>query len=126
MTIEIVKILQSAEDCLLSAEHSYSGGWNKAAANRSYYCIFDCITAFLHHKDIFAKTHQGAQLKFSEVYIKSGILDIGLAKSISKVFDLRQSCDYDFDFEPNEEDIPAALEHARTFLAATKLYFGKD
>ena len=25
-----------------------------------------------------------------------------------------------------EEDIPAALEHARTFLAATKLYFGKD
>ncbi len=59
MIMEIVKMLQSAEDCLLSAEHSFSGGWYKATANRAYYCIFDCVTALLHHKDIFVKTHQG-------------------------------------------------------------------
>ncbi len=59
MKMEIAKMLQSAEDCLSSAEHSFSGGWYKATANRAYYCIFDCVTALLHHKDIFVKTHQG-------------------------------------------------------------------
>ncbi|MFN0036730.1 MAG: HEPN domain-containing protein [Saprospiraceae bacterium] len=123
MKIEIAKMLRSAEDCLLSAEHSLAGGWYKAAANRTYYCIFDCISALLHHKDVFAKTHQGAHLKFAECYIKPGILDIRLAKALTKVFDLRQSSDYDFEFEPDEADILAALEHARTFLAATRAYF---
>jgi uncharacterized protein (UPF0332 family) len=81
MNPEIAKILRSAEDCLLSAEHSLNGHWYKAAANRSYYCIFDCAVALLHQKGVFTKTHQGAQIKFNELYIKTGTLDLGLAKS---------------------------------------------
>ncbi len=122
MTQEIAKIIRSAEDCLLSAEHSSSGGWYKAAANRAYYCIFDCITALLHHQEIFAKTHQGAHIKFSEHYIKPGILDVQLAKILVDVFGLRQSSDYDFEFEPDETDITDALDNARTFLTATQAY----
>ena len=123
MTPEIEKIIDRAEDCLSDAVFNFEHNRFQVAINRSYYCMFDCISALLHHKDIFVKTHQGAHLKFAEHYVKPGILDISLAKALSKVFDLRQSSDYDFEFEPSEADIPAALDHARTFLAATKTYF---
>ncbi len=43
-----------------------------------------------------------------------------LAEGISV---LRQSSDYDFEFEPDEANILTALEHARTFFAATRANF---
>ncbi len=123
MTSEIKKIIDRAEDCLSDAVFNFEHNRFQVAINRSYYCMFDCISALLHHKDIFVKTHQGSHLKFAEHYIKPGLLDISLAKMLSKVFGLRQSSDYDFEFEPDADDITAALDHARTFLAATKGYF---
>ncbi|MCE7921785.1 MAG: hypothetical protein DYG98_01905 [Haliscomenobacteraceae bacterium CHB4] len=41
---------------------------------------------------------------------------------LTQVFDLRQSSDYDFEFEPTESDTLTAIESARTFLHATKDY----
>jgi len=123
MNLEIETILARAKDCLSDAEFNFEHDRLQVAANRSYYCVFDCIAALLHHKDIYAKTHQGAHQKFSELYIKSGILDIQLAKTLSKVFDLRQSADYDYQSELAQQDVATALDHARTFLAATKTYF---
>jgi uncharacterized protein (UPF0332 family) len=40
------------------------------------------------------------------------------------VFELRQSGDYDLDFEPNLENATFALESASEFLKATKQYLG--
>ena len=122
MSYEIGKMLQSAEDCLLSAEHSFKGGWYKAAANRSYYCVFDCITALLYAKGASAKTHQGAHVKFRQLYIKTALLRVNLDEILTRVFDLRQSSDYDFEFEPTKADTLSAIESAKEFLAATKSY----
>lgn len=46
-----------------------------------------------------------------------------MAKALSKVFDLRQSADYDFQYELAEQEVAIAIEHARTFLATTRAYF---
>lgn len=116
MTHEIKKILENAEDCLLSAQHSLEGGWYKAAVNRAYYCM-----ALLRDKELAAKTHQGAHILFRQHFIKTGVIEEQFAENLTEVFVLRQSADYDF--EPNEADILAALLHARTFLAATRVYF---
>ncbi|MCE7921786.1 MAG: HEPN domain-containing protein [Haliscomenobacteraceae bacterium CHB4] len=64
MTYEIARMLYSAEECLSSATYNFQGGWHKAAVNRCYYCLFDCITALLFVEGVSAKTHQGAHVKF--------------------------------------------------------------
>jgi uncharacterized protein (UPF0332 family) len=53
-------------------------------------------------------------------------LDINLAKILADVFGLRQSADYDFEFEPDEADITEAIKQARTFLTATQTYFASQ
>jgi uncharacterized protein (UPF0332 family) len=40
------------------------------------------------------------------------------------VFELRQSGDYDLDFEPTKEDALFALESSSNFLSAVKQYLG--
>ena len=123
MTYEIEKILENAEDCLLTAQYNADGGWNKAAVNRAYYCMFNSVTALLRDKGLAAKTHQGAHILFSQHYIKTGIMSVEMGENLAEVFVLRQSSDYDFEFEPDEANILTALEHARTFFAATRAYF---
>lgn len=123
MNAEIQKILENAEDCLLTAQYNAQGGWQKAAVNRAYYCMFDCVTALLRAKEVSAKTHQGAHILFRQHFIKTGLLDVQLAENLSQVFALRQSSDYDFDFEPTDADIPIVLQHASQFFTATKSFF---
>ena len=48
---------------------------------------------------------------------------MSLAEILSMSFELRQSADYDFEFELNELDASSAIEYARTFFTATKNYF---
>ncbi len=43
---------------------------------------------------------------------------------MKNVFELRQSGDYDLDFEPTEENAQFAMDSASKFLSATKLYLG--
>ena len=126
MSPEIKVIIARAEDCLSDAAFNLKHHRLLAAANRSYYCVFDCITALLTDKDIYVKTHQGAHLKFSELFIKTGLMDSKLSSLLLFVFDLRQSADYDFSYELSEQDAITALENAKTFLAATKSFFGQD
>lgn len=124
MSSEVEKIIRVAEDCLSNAEYNLHGGWSKAAVNRAYYCMFYCVTALLHIQQISAKTHQGAHLKFRELYIKTGLMPMETAESLRAVFEMRQSCDYDFEFDPTGEDAKGAIDMARDFLEATKNHLG--
>lgn len=126
MSPELKKILLGAEDCLSDAEFNYEHERFRASSNRAYYCILDCVTALLHSKDTFSKTHHGAHIKFRQLFIKTGDLSQSLDEILLRVFDLRQSCDYDFDFEPTEADAAAAITGAQEFLEATRLFLGKS
>ncbi len=123
MKPEIEKILDRAEDCFSDAEFNFKNDRFQVAVNRSYYCIFDCVTALLQEKDIFAKTHQGAHTKFHEYYIKTNLFDVELGRMLLVVFNLRQSADYDFQYELAEQEVASGVEYAATFLAATRAYF---
>ena len=123
MISAISKIVAKAEDCLSDAEFNFGGGRYIASVNRSYYCIFDCVRALLHPQGYYPKTHQGAQLKFSQFFIKTGEWDVKFGIIIKRVFELRQAGDYDDDNTLSQNDAKIALEHAREFLTATKKYF---
>ncbi len=54
---ESFKALERADDAIQAAKYDLEGGHVLAAANRSYYAMFYCMTALLYTKDVFAKTH---------------------------------------------------------------------
>ncbi|MFN0014531.1 MAG: HEPN domain-containing protein [Saprospiraceae bacterium] len=122
MKHELEVILRNAEDCLSDAEFNLKHDRLRAAANRAYYCIFDCITALLHTKGVYSKTHQGAHTQFRLFFVKTKVMSISLDEVLIAVFDLRQSCDYDFEFDPNVGDVAAAVNGAREFFEATKAF----
>ncbi len=86
MSVELVQILEKADDCIEAAEYDLKGSFYEAAVNRSYYAIYSCIVALLYVTDTFPKSHKGAHTKFNELYIQTNILPINLSKIISENF----------------------------------------
>lgn len=124
MSSETFKLLQRAEDCLSDAEANLKLDRLNVTVNRSYYCIFDCARGLLAEMSLQPKTHQGVYVKFNELFVKNGTFSTLQRDNFRAVFELRQSGDYDLDFEPTTENATFALESAAEFLKATKQYLG--
>ena len=122
MINETRKFLQRAEDCLSDAEANFKLDRLVVVVNRSYYCMFDCVRGLLAEVGLQPKTHQGLYVKFNELFVKSGVFPMDHRDNFKAVFELRQSGDYDPDFDPSTEDARFALDSATQFLSATKNY----
>ncbi len=65
-----------------------------SAINRLYYALLNMVLALFLITDIHARSHKGIQQKFSEHFIKTGILDIWISKLFRKLQALREEADY--------------------------------
>ena len=63
---EALKALEKAQDALATGRHDLQAGFTLGAINRSYYCMFYCMSGLLYLHDIHTKSHQGIRAKFSE------------------------------------------------------------
>ncbi len=115
MKPETEKYLAKAQDCLEDAHYLLKADRWTGTINRSYYAIFDCIQALLFEKGVFAKTHQGAQQKFFELFVQTGIFSVEMGKQVKKVFEKRQTSDYDPDSDLDRVDAENAFQQAQTF-----------
>jgi uncharacterized protein (UPF0332 family) len=93
MNPEIYKLIERAEDFYSDSEYLIAGKRYEASVNRNYYAMFTMVQALLFTKNIFAKTHQGTQLKFHELYIKTGLFPAELGKLFNETFEKRQFSD---------------------------------
>jgi hypothetical protein len=123
---EAVKALDKAEDALRSAVYDLEGGFLLATANRAYYACYYCMTALLYTKEVYSKTHQGIRVKFSELFIKTGIFPLEVSDSLALLFDTRQEADYDLDADITVEEASNLIEKAREFVHLTKKYFSEQ
>ena len=105
-----------AADVLLASEHVL------ALANRAYYAIFYCICALLLTEDITTKKHEGARVKFHELFVKTGKFSKEAGVILERSFDARQSADYDMDTYISDEQAQALIEGARYFYSLTLAY----
>lgn len=120
---EAQKALDKADLTLHNARHDLAGGFSLATANRAYYACYYCMVALLYTKDVHPKTHQGVHLKFSELFIKPGLMPPGLSETISLLFDYRQEADYDFDADVTAEEAGKLIDKASEFVALAKHFF---
>ena len=109
---ESSKAFDKAADAIENAKYNLKGGFFVATANRAYYACYYCLIALLYTQKVYSKTHQGTKAKFSELFIKTGILPVETSDMISLLFDYRQEADYDLDAEITKEEAAMLIDKA--------------
>jgi len=109
--------LERAKDSLLDVHFSIQNSrWNNAA-NRLYYACFYAAMALLINDGHEARTHSGVKTLLGMHYVKNGLVDEELFKAYRKMFNLRQTGDYDDLVLTTENEVIPLIEPAEKFIA---------
>lgn len=104
MKEEYTSLINKAERYLKSAILLLNDNDFDSCVSRCYYAIFYLAEALLFSKGIAPLSHKGIIIKFSEVFIKSGIFEKNIGKILSDAFNLRQVGDYATGFDISKEE----------------------
>ena len=89
--------------------------WN-LTSNRLYYAVFHMGAALLLDKDLSSKTHSGLIHLLGSQFIAVGLLDKSYGRLISRLYELRQSGDYDDMFDATEQEVMPYFEKVESLL----------
>ena len=108
--------LERANESLLDVHISIQNSrWNNAA-NRLYYACFYATIALLLKDGHEARTHNGVRTLLGQHYVKEGIISTELNQIYRKLFNLRQTGDYDDLAVLTKEEVLDLLEPAENFI----------
>ncbi len=80
-------------------------GYWSLAANRLYYAAYYACVALLINQGIEASTHKGAIRMINFQFVKDGLLTKEDSQLLGRLFQMRQTGDYDDLFDWTEQDI---------------------
>lgn len=108
--------IQKAFDTIKEAKGISSLGYWNAVANRLYYACYYATTALLIKNSFQAQTHRGVITLLGMHFIKTGKISENSGKLFSRLFELRQTGDYDDLFDLSAEDVQPLLEPAKNYI----------
>jgi uncharacterized protein (UPF0332 family) len=115
--------LKQAEESIEEAKVLLKAGMSlRAVINRLYYAMFYSVLAILQEKQIGTSKHIGAISLFDREFIKTGIFDKELSKTLHYAFELRQKGDYMEQADVTKEDVDEIFPKAIDFLNKIKGY----
>lgn len=100
------------------------GYWN-TALNRLYYSCFYAVTALLVQHGISSTSHSGTRQKFSELFIKTGRLDIEYGRHYARLFEKRQRGDYGDFYDADEQTIKDLYSPSLDFIKQIEMLLDK-
>jgi len=103
------RVLEEARD------NAKLGHWN-LTGNRLYYAVFHMCQALLLSEGDTVRRHASMIHKIGLDFITTGRLDRTYGKLISRLYELRQSGDYDDRFDATEEEVMPYFEQVETLL----------
>jgi uncharacterized protein (UPF0332 family) len=89
--------------------------WN-AVVNRLYYSCYYITGALLIANNFTAQTHSGVIHLLGLHFIKTNRISKAAGKLYSKLYELRQSGDYDDLFYLDEEDVKPLIDQAEKYI----------
>ena len=90
--------------------------WN-LTGNRLYYAVFHMCQALLLTENEAPRRHAGMIHKIGMDFIAKGKLDRGYGRLITRLYELRQSGDYDEKYNASEEEIMPYFETVERMLS---------
>ena len=91
------------------------GYWN-AVANRLYYACYYVTSALIIKNGYEAQTHRGIIHLLGLHFIKTGLISKDSGKFYSRLYELRQTGDYDDLFSLEEEDVKPMISSAKQYI----------
>ena len=107
------RVFKEAED------NAKLGHWN-LAGNRLYYSVFHMCQALLLNEGETPRRHASMIHKIGLDFIKTGKLDRQYGRLISRLYELRQSGDYDDKYDATEEEIVPYFKQVKELLDKMK------
>lgn len=95
------------------------GYWN-AVANRLYYACYYITSALLIKNKYMAQTHRGIIHLLGLHFIKKGLVTLNAGKFYSKLYEIRQTGDYDDLYSLTEEDVRPMIDAAQLYIDELK------
>ena len=89
--------------------------WN-TAVNRLYYSCFYAVIALLADQEIETLTHGGVRQMFGLHFIKTGLIDTDSGRFYTRLFDLRQTGDYDDFIDFDRQKVLELVEPANKLI----------
>jgi len=117
--------LERSKEALIELKAIINLGFWRMAANRMYYACYYAVSALLIQKGITIKTHVGAINQFSLHFVKTELVNIDSAKLYKKLFELRQTGDYDDLVKISENDVLPLVEPAEKFISEIEKLINK-
>lgn len=108
--------IQKAYETLSQAEGIAQLGYWNAVANRLYYACYYITTALLIYNKHTAQTHSGVIRLFGLHFVTKDIVSKEQSRFYSKLFEMRQTGDYDDLYILTEEDVKPLIEPAKSFI----------
>lgn len=120
--------IDKAEEVYNEAEAIARLGYWNLTGNRLYYAVFHMARALLLDKGIAAHTHAGVIHLIGKHFIATGLLDKSYGKLFSRLYELRQSGDYDDRFNATEDEVMPYFEDVRNLIKDMRalLTFGQS
>ena len=107
---EIAKAyLEKAKEHLKAAKISLEYGLFRDAISRAYYSVYSAALGKV------PKTHAGLRTSFS-LLVREGVVEVEYGKIISKLYEMRETSDYDPISFYGEEEAEQAVSDAERFL----------
>ena len=117
----IVYRLERSRETLKEADYLISGRYFSTAVNRLYYACYYAVVALFLRDHLYAQTHAGIKSMLSLHYVRTGKLEVRLAKDFFRLFDLRHSSDYDDFTFCDEETIADLRPKSEAFIEAVEV-----
>ncbi len=115
--------LKQAEDSIREAEVLLKEGMSlRSVMNRLYYAMFYAVLALLQEKQLGTSKHYGAISLFDREFIKSGVFDQDMSKTLHRAFELRQKGDYMEQPDVKKEDIDETFPKVVDFVKKIRQY----
>ena len=114
--------MDNAVDCLETAKSLFELKKYNAAANRSYYAVYNAIRSVLAFDGIDRKHHSGTINEFRRLYISNNTFPNDFSDYIGELFVQRNKSDYDDFYIIDKECVDTQIKNAEKIISAIQSY----
>jgi len=119
---EIRAMFAQSEEKLRAAKLLLEGRAWSDAASRAYYAVFHAISAVLLSKGMTFASHAQVLGSFNREFVRSGIFPKEFTTLLTRLFEDRQSGDYDFVAGVTEKDAILDVADAERIVSAIRRF----
>jgi uncharacterized protein (UPF0332 family) len=118
-------MLEKADEKLQAAQRELMAGFHGESASRAYYAVFHAVCAVLAGRGLSFSSHSQAIGAFNRELVKTGIFPADTARKIQRLFEDRQTADYDWSIHVDEATAIEDVRDAEWLVNACRDHLGQ-